>query len=325
MTQAATTKKDIRLIVIDLDGTLLNSKMELTERTEKAIKAAMAQGVQVALATGKSRNAAKHLLERLSLNAPGIFLQGLVLYDANGKVTSQTTLSPEIARRVITYAEDRGFSIMMYSGERILTRAPEPRVVEAMRKYHETVEVVGPLQNLLDSMPVHKLVAVGNDGRSVKALRWQLNAQFAGRARLVQAGIAEMLEILPPGASKGTALKTLTKDLRIPADHVMAIGDAENDMEMIQYVGLGVVMGQAEQAVKDVADYVAPTNDEDGVAEAIERFVLPPPPAPEAKPADAEKSAEAPKTDAPKATKTEKPTADKPADSSPASKEDKSS
>lgn len=292
-TPTNTAKKEIKLVVIDIDGTLLNSNNELTERVEKALKAAMAQGVQIAFATGKTRSAVEAILDRLNLKAPGIFIQGLVIYDADGKITHQQSLQPAIARQVITYAEDRGFSLLAYADGRILAKTMDEKLFDAMAKYHETIEVAGSLQNLLSEMPINKLVAVGNDARSVKALRWQLTAQVGGGARLVQAGIAEMVEILPPGASKGSALKILTKDLRIPAENVMAIGDAENDIEMIQFAGVGVAMGQADQKIKDMATYVAPTNDEDGVADALEKYVLPKPvKAPEGQPVAAFPEAE---------------------------------
>jgi hypothetical protein len=85
-----------------------------------------------------------------------------------------------------------------------------------------------------------------------------------------------MLEVLPPNCSKGAALRILLKDLHISPDNVLAIGDAENDIEMIQLAGIGVAMGHAAQQVKDAADEVVGSNDEDGFAEAVERFVLPP-------------------------------------------------
>ncbi len=276
MTQT-TNKKDIKLIVIDLDGTLLNSDHEVSDRNEKALKMALAQGVQVAFATGKTYLSAQHLFEKLAFKAPGIFVQGLTLYDADGNITHQQVLNPVIARQIITFAEDRGFVMLAYSGTKIMARAYDKKLFDEMAKYHETVEAVGALQNVLGVMPINKLVAIGTDQRSAKALRWQLGVQLEGGIRLMQAGIPNMLEILPPGVSKGSALKLLTKDLRINADSVLAIGDAENDIEMLQFAGVGVAMGHAEQKVKDAADYIAPTNDEDGVADAIEKFVLPPP------------------------------------------------
>lgn len=270
----ANGKKDIRVIVLDVDGTLLDSKHELTPRVEKALRAAAEKGVQVVLATGKTRASMLKTIDHLGLKTPGIYLQGLAIYDGDGELRHQMTLDAGLARQVLTFAEDRGYIMVAYSGERILARVYNKEVEEGLTVHHELApEVVGPLQNLLEHMAFNKLIACG-EPKAVTALRWQLNAQIGGAARLMQAGIPTMLEILPPGGSKGTALKLLLKDMKIAPENVMAIGDAENDIEMIQLAGIGVAMGHAHQPVKDAADYVTGTNDEDGVAQAIERFVL---------------------------------------------------
>ncbi|MEO8610796.1 MAG: HAD family hydrolase [Chloroflexota bacterium] len=275
MTQSI-TNQPIKLIAIDLDGTLLNSDHKMTERTEKALKAAAAKGVHIILATGKTYISGEHIVQQLNLNHPAIFMQGTISYNADGSVRHQLTLDAGIARQVITFAEDRGYIMAVYSGKRILVRQMHPRVEELTTLYHEPMpEAVGSLQNVLDSIPVNKLLAVKpGDARAINALRWQLKMQINGNARLLNAGIEDMLEILPNGASKGAALKTLIKDLGVSSESVMAIGDAENDIEMIQLAGIGVAVGNASQTVKDAADVVVASNDADGVAEAVERYVL---------------------------------------------------
>ncbi len=284
-------KPDIRLIVLDVDGTLLDSQHALTARVEQAVKAAIAKGVPVVLATGKTRTSTLKLIEQLGLQSPGIYLQGLAIFDAEGKVTHQWKLDPALARQVITFAEDRGFIVVGYSENRILARTDDPRIRTGFTNYHEiALEAVGPLQNILASAPLNKLIAVG-EPRAITALRWQLNLQIGGAGRVMQAGVPTMVEILPPGCSKASALKVLLQDLKIAPEHVMAMGDAENDIEMIQMVGVGVAMGQADQAVKDAADDVTASCDEDGVAQAIERYVLSEPESAKAE-AEAEKEAE---------------------------------
>ncbi len=276
MTQQTTTNA-VQLIVIDLDGTLLNSQQQMTERTEKALKAALEKGVQVMLATGKTVVSGRKLVERLGLKTPGIYSQGAAVYNADGTLRFQQTLDPTIARQIITFAEDRGYRMTLYCGDRLLVRSVTGWLNELHARYGEPQpEAVGGLQNVLDSVPVNKLLAVADgDPRRTKALRWQLSMQINGSARLVQTAVSEVLEILPPGVSKGTALKTLLKDLKIPASAVLAIGDAENDIEMLKMAGIGVAMGNAHASVQAVANHVVASNDADGVAEAVERFVLP--------------------------------------------------
>jgi hydroxymethylpyrimidine pyrophosphatase-like HAD family hydrolase len=108
----------------------------------------------------------------------------------------------------------------------------------------------------------------------VKALRWQLSMQIDGAARIMQAGVSEMLEVLPKGGSKGAALRTLLKDLKLSPEQVMAVGDGENDIEMLRLAGVGVAVSNAQSILKEAADHVTTASYGDGVAEAIEQFVL---------------------------------------------------
>ena len=270
----------IELIVVDLDGTLLDAQHEMTERVVSALKAAHAKGVRVMLATGKTRRSALHIIDRLELNTPGIFVQGLVTHAADGSLLHQVTLDPSIVRQALTFAEDRGFSMIAYSGTQTYVRARDHNTNLVVEYGEPEPEVVGPLQNILDSTPINKLAAIYRpDPRKVKALRWQLSMQINGSGRLVQPAVPEMLELLPPGGSKGSALKTLLSQLKIAPARMMAVGDGENDLEMLQMAGLGVAVANAESMVKDIADYVTTASYGDGVAEAIERFVLNPEPA----------------------------------------------
>lgn len=305
------THPPIKLIALDVDGTLLNSKHELSDRNRRALIAAREAGVQVVLATGKTRHSTARVIEAAGLKTPGIYVQGLVTYDGDGKLMSQQTLDPGIVRQAITYAEDRGFAVMLYSGTRILVRAESKIMDDAITPYHEPKpEAVGPLQNVLGSTSVNKVVVMG-EPRAIKALRWQLNLQIGTQCRVIQAGVPNMLEVLPLNTSKGTALRKLLKELQIPNENVLAMGDAENDMEMFQLVGLPVAIGNAEEKLKTAAKHVVASNDDDGVAEAIERFVLGRKlDEPKAAPAEAAKPADV-KTDAPKAEKKAEPKAEK--------------
>jgi Cof subfamily protein (haloacid dehalogenase superfamily) len=304
----------IKLIVTDVDGTLLNSQHQLAERTEKALKAAIEQGVLVALATGKTRGSVNDIVKRLGLKTPGIFVQGLVIAHPDGSEQHLGTLDPKLLRRVLTFTEERGFQTMAYSGRRILVRAMTAEARIMTEQYDEPLpEVVGPLVNQLDELPLNKVIFCGREAKHITALRWQLAHLVEGSARLTQA-LPDALELLPYGASKATALKLLLKDLKLTPEEVLAIGDGENDIEMIQLVGLGVAMGNANPKLKAVADAVVASNDADGVAEAVEKYVLKP-----AQPTETAKPITVAAAPAPAAEKpaAPAPTADKPADAAP--------
>jgi Cof subfamily protein (haloacid dehalogenase superfamily) len=268
-------KPSIELVAVDIDGTLLNNEYLMSERNEKVLKEAIDQGITIILATGKTYASAKLIIERLELKTPGIYNQGLTVYKSDGTLDYQKILDPEIARQVITFAEDRGFSMVAYSGNRLLARTINPDTEQFHSKYHEPMpDVVGPLQNILNEIPINKILAVKTgEPKKITALRWQLDKQLNGKVQMTQA-LPHMLEVLPPGNSKGAALKTLLKQMNVDAKHVMAIGNAENDIGMLELAGVSVAVGNATQMLKDVADHVVTDNDQDGVAEAIEKFVL---------------------------------------------------
>jgi len=265
-------EKDIKLITVDLDGTLLNSKHEISERNKKAITKAIEQGVQVVVATGKTRYAAKKLLEELAIKSPGIFCQGLMIYNGDGTIRNNTIMDKKILRRIITFAEDRGFGVLAYSGDRILTRRAD-EVADKIAEYGEPrAESVGALVNHLDETDFNKLILYGQESK-IPALRWQLSKQLDGLIHLTRANVKGILEVLPANTSKGKAVMRVMKDLNIPPENTMAIGDGENDIEMLEAVGTKVAVGNAIQKLKDIADQVVGSNDADGVAQAIEMFV----------------------------------------------------
>lgn len=299
--------KDIKLIAVDLDGTLLNSKHKLSDRNKKALKAAIDKGVQVVIATGKTRHSAAAMLEELGIKSPGVFAQGLTTYNGDGSLRHNITMDTAILRRIITYAEDRGFGVLAYSGDKILTRRAD-EVAAKIAEYGEpSAESVGSLQNILGTTEINKLILYGQESK-IPALRWQLSKQLDGQVHLTRAQVEGILEVLPAGSSKGKAVMRVMKDLNIPPENALAIGDGENDIEMLQAVGTGVAVGNAVQKLKAVATQVVGSNDDDGVAQAIEMFVTGK--LEEEKPADEKPKAEASEKKA-EPEKTEKPAEEK--------------
>lgn len=265
--------RTIQAIVTDVDQTLLTSEHKLSPRNERALRQAMAQGITVILATGKSRPSAEAVIRQLALDTPGVYLQGLAIYNADGTIRHERTLDPAVAAQVIALTEDDGHTVIAYCRDRIFMGRPRERWHQMLVNYHEpTPEPVESLAEHLNGTAVNKMV-VFCEQEVIGALRERLEAHLGDSATLVQA-VNNMLEIVPPGSSKGRGLKRLLDDLGIPAEHVLAIGDGENDVEMLQLAGIGAAVGNAADVAKAAADVVVATNDEDGVAEAIERFAL---------------------------------------------------
>ncbi len=265
----------IQLIATDLDGTLLNSQHQLTARTRETLKKAMRHGVHVVLATGRTWSAptAGRVVRELGLTLPGIFSQGLMIHNPDGSIRYQRSIANERAAEVIRFSEAHHLHYYGASGATLFMQGENPFIVEMMARYHEpSPKTVPSLLDILAAGSFNKFVFIEEPER-IAGLRDVLLPELCDGEALVQTA-PEFLEFLPSGASKGAALARLIEELNIPRDSVLAIGDAENDIEMLQVAGIGVAMGNAMPHVKEIADYITLSNDEDGVAEAVERFVL---------------------------------------------------
>ncbi|MAU11966.1 MAG: hypothetical protein CL607_19235 [Anaerolineaceae bacterium] len=293
------TQPEIKLIVTDMDGTLLNDDHSMSDRNREALRKAIDNGVPVIIATGKTRTSNESVIAALNLDTPGIYVQGLIIFNADGSVRHQQTLDPDMARRVITFVEQRGYKVMAYSGNRLLIKADDDEL-NAIANYHEPMpEPVGPLVNILNTQPIHKLL-IFSTPKKLKALRFQLEKQLDGRAALTSTNVMNTLEVLPAGASKGKALKVLLREMNIDAKNVMVIGDGENDIEMVKLAGLGIAVSNANPKLIAIADDIVGSNNDHGVAEAVEKHVL--------------KSAD---SDAAKPEETTDETAEKPSEAKP--------
>ncbi|MCB8968317.1 MAG: HAD family hydrolase [Ardenticatenaceae bacterium] len=273
---AATMKPmtPIQLIAIDLDGTLLADDGVVPALNIHALQQAMAAGVLVVLATGKTRGSATAVIEQLDLKTPGVYCQGLVLHCGDGSVWREETLDRETAVDVITFVEAQQLPYLIYDGARILASSENPYRHLLHKKYHEPLpELAGPLLPQVDDLRINKFLI--SDERSNDETRARLETLVNGRATVTQA-VPEYIELLPHGTSKGKGLALLLQKLGIPWEAVLALGDGENDLEMLQLAGVGVAMGNAAPAVKAVADYITLSNNEAGVATAVTRFVLSP-------------------------------------------------
>eukprot|EP01025_Chloroclados_australasicus_P067994 TRINITY_DN9432_c0_g1_i5.p2 TRINITY_DN9432_c0_g1~~TRINITY_DN9432_c0_g1_i5.p2 ORF type:complete len:419 (-),score=51.63 TRINITY_DN9432_c0_g1_i5:1222-2325(-) len=275
---------DIKLLALDMDGTLLNSSSKILPSSAEAIKAALSKGVQVIVATGKARPGAIKAAEELDLvgpdllvhrEKPGIFLQGLAVYGDVGQPLSDANLQMQAVAQVFEYAMQLDIACCAFHGDTCSTLKFHYEIQELHEVYSEPLAKVAPnLQAILDGPPIKKIILLSSKEtiREVVIPFWQTRAPLL-QVDTLQA-VSTMLEIVPPNINKWNGLQTLCKHIEISTEQVMAIGDGSNDLQMVANVGLGVAMGNGVQKVKDAAKAVVAGNDHDGVAEAIEKFIL---------------------------------------------------
>ncbi|XP_048332148.1 endoribonuclease YBEY, chloroplastic isoform X1 [Ziziphus jujuba] len=276
-------KPKFRYIFCDMDGTLLNSKSQISSTTAKALKEASSRGVKVVIATGKTRPAVISAFKMVDLTgnggivsevSPGVFLQGLLVYGRQGQEINRTNLDLNVCREACIYSWENKVPLIAFSKDRCLTLFDHPVVDSLHTIYHEPkAEIIPSVDQLLATADVQKLIFVDTAEGVATSLRPYWSEATKGRANCVQA-VPDMLEIVPPGTSKGSGVKLLLDHLQISPKEIMAIGDGENDVEMLELASLGIALSNGSEKTKGVADVIGASNDEDGVADAIYRYAF---------------------------------------------------
>lgn len=268
----------IKLIAIDLDGTLLKNDKTISEKNIQTLQAAKAQGVKVVLCTGRPLNSVLPHLETLGLVESGdyavTFNGGLIQRNDTGEVLSKVLLKKEEIDDMYQLSQELNFPLDVVASDQVLRLHPQP--ADNQSWYHK----LNPLLNFVDvqAMDLPKdgefnkaVCAIAED--KVTALIPKIPQAYRERYNVVRSGAA-IFEFMPKGVSKAGGLDRLGKLLGIEASEMMALGDEENDLAMIRYVGLGVVMENGTEELKAEAQYITDTNEADGVAKAVEKFVL---------------------------------------------------
>ena len=263
----------IRLLAIDLDGTLVNHDLVMNPRDVAAVKAASAAGVSVVLATGRMFKSSLRFAEPLGLRGPIINYQGAVVREiASGEVWYRCELTVPMQQRVLALAEPKDWHVNVYVDERVYTARARAEADLYARIGMVPYEVVGPLSKWVHR-DATKMVLVDLDPANVPARMTELAAWMGDVARVTRS-LDWFVEVVNPQVSKARALAMVADRLGIAQAEVCAIGDNTNDEDMVRWAGFGVAMGNAPETLKNLAMHVTGTVDDAGVAQVIERFVI---------------------------------------------------
>ncbi len=263
----------IRLVAIDLDGTLVNDRLEMDPRDVAAVKAATAAGVTVVLATGRMFKSSLRYAGPLGLTGPIINYQGAVVREiASGDVWYRCELTMPMQQRVLAFAEPRDWHVNAHVDERVYTARARPEADLYARVAMVPYEVVGPLSKWVKQDST-KMVLVDLDPADVPKRIAELTAWMGDVGRVTRS-LDWFVEVINPQVSKSRALALVADRLGIAQAEVCAIGDNLNDQDMVSWAGFGVAMGNAPEALKAGAKYVTGPIGEAGVAQVIERFVI---------------------------------------------------
>ena len=265
---------DYRLIAIDMDGTLLNNDLEISPRVMQAIREVEKRGTQVTICTGRMFASARPYAEQLRFDVPIITYNGaLVKNSQTAEILYERVLPLDEAKQVVLKCRKYGFTLNLYINDELFVE----KITSQAQKYADKVGVrlnrVADFLELIDRgiLGLNKMLAIG-DEEKLNVMRREIVAE--GVELYITRSHYYFLEFLHKEATKGMGLKAVGENLGIKKDEIMAIGDNENDLEMFKYAGTAVVMGNARDEIKAYAGYVTSSNDDDGVAEAIEKLVL---------------------------------------------------
>ncbi len=265
---------EYRLVAVDLDDTLLDSALQVSPRTVRALARAREKGVIVTLATGRMFRSAAPIARRLGIDVPIITYQGaLVKHPLTGAELLHRTLPNEVARAIITRLQEYDHHINVYLDDRLCMEKLTPEGKRYADLSQVEAYVVGDLLSFMGKRNPTKVLTIASEEKILIQMR-DLQALFPAEQVHITRSKPYFLEFSHPLATKGQALQYLATHYGIPREAVMAVGDGYNDLDMVAYAGLGVMMGNARDEVKQYADFITASNDADGVAEAIERFIL---------------------------------------------------
>jgi Cof subfamily protein (haloacid dehalogenase superfamily) len=270
---------DLRLLVLDIDGTIAGQSNDINPSVLSAIRAAQQKGIQVAIATGRMYQSALRFHQSVGSCLPLAAYQGAWIQDPKtGTVHRHWSVPRQQVSALLDYFERSELrsllSVHFYINDQLYVR----EMTSETKAYSERSGIqpiaVGDLRTTLETEPT-KVLALSDDTELITHLLGALQKQYTPAELYLTKSVATFFEATHPAANKGSAVRYLTEELLgLQPENVMTIGDNFNDVEMLEYAGVGVAMGNAPEGVKAIAQWVAPSVEENGASAAIEEFLL---------------------------------------------------
>jgi len=259
-----------KLAAIDLDDTFIDNSHNFSQRTLEVVKKTIEKGNYIILASGRSYRGLKAHYDILSLDSPLITCGGTIVTDTDGNTLYSSVVPHASAKKVLEFAEERGLHSQVYFGDNFVFNK-ESEFSRLYERFYGFPGVINPDLLSLPDLSTPKVLLI-DTVEKIQAVQKEAEALFPELS--IATSKPYYLEFYNPNASKGKALEFLGEYLGIKREEIIAIGDSGIDLSMIQYAGLGVAVENAVPAVKEAADYITFSNEEEGVAHILEKFML---------------------------------------------------
>lgn len=266
-----------KLLVLDVDGTLLNTEKKISMRTQAALVKVQQMGVRVVLASGRPTYGLMPLVKTLELGNYGGFILsyngGQIINAQNGELLFERRINPEMLPYIEKKARKNGFSLFTYNQERIITTSIDNEHILGEAELNNMELIKEEEFSIAVDFAPCKCMVVSDNEEALIDLEDHWRRRLNGALDVFRSE-PYFLEVVPPAINKANTLGALLEILEMNSEEVIAIGDGVCDVSMLQLAGLGVAMGNAPDSVKICADMITASNDEDGVAVAIEKAIL---------------------------------------------------
>ncbi len=264
-----------KLVVLDIDGTLLNSKKEITEKTKNAIEKASKMGVKFIIASGRTPYGVMPIAEQINLKDIGGYILsyngGCCINCETGKPLYENFIANEHLKDIYDFAMEKNIPMLTYNNDVMHTPNDNTKYLELEAKLNNLT--IKKSDNFISECTFDfPKVILTDDGDILSNYVEEAKERFPHLEVLRSEPF--FLEICPNGVHKATGIAKVIDILGVKREEVIAIGDGFNDLSMIEYAGLGVAMENAQQVVKDASNYITASNDEDGVCQVIEKFIF---------------------------------------------------
>ena len=266
-----------KLLVLDVDGTLLNDEREISKRTLAALLKVQQMGVRIVLASGRPTYGLMPLAKTLELGNYGGFVLSYngcqIIKAQNGEILFERRINPEMLPYLEKKARKNGFAIFTYHDDTLITDSPDNEYIknEALLNNLKIIKE-DEFSTAIDFAPC-KCMLVSDKEEALIELEQHWEKRLAGTLDAFRSE-PYFLEVVPCGVNKANTLGALLEHLGVTREEVIAVGDGVCDVTMLQLAGMGIAMGHSQDSVKVCADYVTASNEEDGVALAVEKLIL---------------------------------------------------
>jgi hypothetical protein len=260
----------IKMVVTDIDGTIYTPEQGITDNVKNCIQNLVKNGVIVVIATGRTYLSAKVVADKIGIKCPLICYQGGLTKSYEGEILEVKYLNEKIAREIIELARRRNIHLNVYVNDTLYVENDDKYIKDYIGDKGIDYFKVNSFDEL-DFSKLNKMLAIKYDSEFIEALIDELKSKYP--QIYVVKSFKYFCEIANKEATKGNAIKFLAKKYGFSEKEVLAIGDQNNDIEMVETAGVGVAMGNGTEQIKKVANYITDSVENDGFVKAIDKFV----------------------------------------------------